>query len=80
MPNYYKLPSGATQLHHIIADKPYNVATAIAYLYRAGAKPGNDAADDIRKAMAHLAFELERLQAQKQAKRSLWQAMAGWWV
>jgi hypothetical protein len=44
----------------------YNIATAISYLLRAGKKvyindsPNDSMKEDIRKAIAHLKFELER--------------------
>jgi len=38
----------------------YNLGTALTYLMRAGKKPNNPITQDIRKAIAHLEFELER--------------------
>ena len=37
----------------------YNLGTAITYLLRAGKKPNNPLAQDIKKAIAHLEKELE---------------------
>lgn len=37
----------------------YNLGTALTYLMRAGKKPGNPIAQDIRKAIHHLEMELE---------------------
>jgi len=38
----------------------YNLGTALTYLMRAGKKPNNPITQDIKKALAHLEFELER--------------------
>ena len=38
----------------------YNLGTALTYLMRAGKKPNNPITQDIKKAIAHLKFELER--------------------
>ena len=42
-------------------DLSYNVGTAVSYLLRAGKKEGNPAEQDIRKAINHLHFELDKL-------------------
>jgi hypothetical protein len=57
---YYVLPNG-TQVKDVVAHLSYNIGVAAAYLFRAGRKPGNDIKDDLRKAIDHLNFELERL-------------------
>jgi hypothetical protein len=51
------------QIHHVIekGGLSYNVGVAVAYLYRAGKKPGNTKAQDIEKAIQHLTFELASL-------------------
>jgi hypothetical protein len=61
---YYVLPDGQ-QVKDVVGHLSYNVGTAVAYLFRAGRKPGNPAADDIRKARDHLMFELVRLEGGK---------------
>lgn len=38
----------------------YNLGTALTYLMRAGKKPNNPITQDIKKAIDHLKFELER--------------------
>jgi hypothetical protein len=49
----------------------YNLGTALTYLMRAGKKPNNPITQDIRKAIAHLEFELERhSQADEQSGES----------
>jgi hypothetical protein len=50
----------------------YNLGTALTYLMRAGKKPNNPITQDIKKAIAHLEFELERqihLSAQDEQSR-----------
>ena len=42
-------------------DLSYNIGTACTYLLRAGKKENNPAEQDIRKAIDHLHFELDRL-------------------
>ena len=62
-PNYYKGKTYGIQAHEVIEDfagDNYNLGVAIAYLLRAGKKPGNDISQDIQKAIDHLNFELKR--------------------
>lgn len=61
-PTYYVLPRACTEVRHVIEvlRLSYHVGTALAYLCRAGRKPGARYVDDLRKAVAHLQFELER--------------------
>jgi hypothetical protein len=61
---YYVLPTGV-QVKDVVAHLDYNVGVAAAYLFRAGRKPGNAKADDIRKAIDHLNFELERINGKR---------------
>jgi hypothetical protein len=52
----------------------YNLGTALTYLMRAGKKPNNPITQDIKKAIAHLEFELERqihLSAQDEQRASM---------
>ena len=46
----------------------YNCGTAVSYLLRAGKKEGNPAEQDIRKAINHLHFELDKLVECKETK------------
>jgi hypothetical protein len=46
----------------VIEVFPFNVGTAIKYLWRAGLKPGVDAETDYRKAIWYINREIERLQ------------------
>ena len=64
LPTYYEGRLRKIRAHHVIADfdLTYNVGTAVTYLLRAGKKPSNPATQDIRKAIDHLQFELERIE------------------
>lgn len=63
-PSHYDHPTIAgLQAIDVIQDFPYNVATAMAYLWRCGRKPGIDPLEDLRKARQHIDFELRRLEA-----------------
>ncbi len=63
-PPYYRIPDGATQLWHVIAalGMTHCQAMALKYVYRAGRKPGVAKADDLRKAVANLEYEITRLE------------------
>jgi hypothetical protein len=64
--SYYDHPTiKGLQAIDVIQDFSYNVATAMAYLWRAGRKPGNDAIEDLEKARMHIYFEINRLKRQK---------------
>lgn len=64
--NYYDHPTIPNlQAVDVIQDFPYNVATAMAYLWRSGRKPDSDEIDDLRKAIAHIEFEIKRLENQR---------------
>lgn len=64
LPKYYKGAYQGIHAYHVINDYDltYNIGTAVTYLLRAGKKPNNPAEQDIKKAIDHLNFELERLQ------------------
>jgi hypothetical protein len=67
IPTYY-ISQGieARKVIEAFQSDNYNIATAISYLLRAGKKvyindsPNDSMKEDIRKAIAHLKFELER--------------------
>lgn len=62
-PDYYQGKYYKLQAHEIIEDfsgDNYNIGVAIAYLLRAGKKPGNEISKDLQKAIDHLNFELKR--------------------
>ena len=64
IPEYYIGKTHKYEARKVIEDfQPdnYNVSTAITYLLRAGKKPDNPMVQDIRKAINHLHFELDRI-------------------
>jgi len=69
LPTYYKGEIKGILAHEVIADYnlSYNVGTAVTYLLRAGKKINNPKQQDIKKAIDHLNFELEKMQAKEKA-------------
>lgn len=66
-PKYYIGKHKRIEAFDVVLDfqeDNYNLGTAITYLLRAGKKPNNPMAQDIKKAIAHLERELEHI-AQK---------------
>ena len=65
-PAYYLLPEGATRLWELIdaLGMSHRQASAFEYVYRAGRKPGASKADDLRKAVANLEYEIARLESE----------------
>lgn len=64
---YYKHPTiPGLEARHVIEAFPYHIATAMAYEWRCGRKPGIDPITDLEKAIDHLRFEIERLRKAKQ--------------
>ena len=64
IPEYYIGKKYGYEARKIVEDfqpENYNISTAITYLLRAGKKEGNPIHQDIRKAINHLHFELDRL-------------------
>lgn len=62
-PSYYIGKTLGIEAKDVVMDfQPdnYNIGTALTYLMRAGKKPNNPITQDIKKAIAHLKFELER--------------------
>ena len=62
-PTYYIGKTRGIEAKDVVMDfQPdnYNLGTALTYLMRAGKKPNNPITQDIKKAIAHLKFELER--------------------
>jgi hypothetical protein len=58
--SYYKLPNGI-EAKDVSGWFTANLGIAINYIWRAGKKPGNSYESDIRKAIAHLQFEIDRI-------------------
>ena len=62
IPAYYKGKNGYMAKDVVSNfDLSYNIGTATTYLLRAGKKEGNPAQQDIRKAINHLQFELDKI-------------------
>ena len=54
---------GNIEINYLIRDKPYNIATALAYLFRVGLKPNSDPVEDLFKAVDHILKEVERIRS-----------------
>lgn len=66
IPKYYIGKKYKIEARKVIEDfqsDNYNLGTAITYLLRAGKKEGNPIEQDIRKAIDHLNFELDRVES-----------------
>jgi hypothetical protein len=63
IPKYYKGKNGY-MAKDVAAnfDLSYNLGSAMKYILRAGKKENNPAEKDIKKAINHLYFELERIE------------------
>ena len=67
-PKYYIGKTLKIEAKDVVMDfqaDNYNLGTALTYIMRAGKKPHNPICDDIRKAIAHLNFELDRQDEQR---------------
>ena len=62
-PSYYSGTKYGYSARKVVEDfeLSYNLGTACSYLLRAGKKKDNPAEQDIRKAINHLHFELDKL-------------------
>tara|TARA_R100001594_G_scaffold17746_2_gene35886 strand:+ start:2618 stop:2887 length:270 start_codon:yes stop_codon:yes gene_type:complete len=68
IPHYYIGQTYKYEARKVVEDfqaNNYNISTAITYLLRAGKKEGNPIQQDIKKAINHLQFELDRLYNEK---------------
>jgi len=62
IPKYYKGKNGYMAKDVVSNfDLSYNIGTAVTYLIRSKRKHNDGGVEDIRKAINHLHFELERL-------------------
>ena len=71
IPHYYIGKKHKIEARKVIEDfqgDNYNLGTAITYLLRAGKKDGNPVEQDIRKAINHLHFELDRVYKNSETK------------
>ena len=70
-PNYYVGKRYKIEARKVVEDfqgDNYNLGVAISYLLRAGKKEGNPIEQDIRKAIDHLHFELDRIYKESDIK------------
>ena len=71
IPHYYIGKKYKIEARKVVEDfqgDSYNLGVAISYLLRCGKKEGNPAEQDIRKAINHLHFELDRLYENSEVK------------
>jgi hypothetical protein len=71
IPSYYIGKTYKIEARKVVEDfqaDNYNLGVAISYLLRAGKKEGNPTEQDIRKAIDHLHFELDRLHSESKVK------------
>jgi hypothetical protein len=71
IPHYYIGAKHKIEARKVVEDfqgDNYNLGTAITYLLRAGKKEGNPIEQDIRKAINHLHFELDRIFKESEIK------------
>jgi hypothetical protein len=62
IPSYYKGKNGYMAKDVVSNfDLSYNIGTAVTYLLRAKSKHQDGGVEDIRKAINHLHFELDRI-------------------
>ena len=71
MPFYYVGKRYKIEARKVVEDfqgDNYNLGVALSYLMRAGKKEGNPIEQDIRKAIDHLHFELDRIYKESDIK------------
>lgn len=71
IPSYYIGKTYKIEARKVVEDfqaDNYNLGVAITYLLRAGKKEGNPAEQDIRKAINHLHFELDRIYCESKTR------------
>jgi hypothetical protein len=59
-PAHYNQHPAGIECIDVIEEFPFNVASAIKYLWRAGLKPGSDLAEDLHKAAWYIDREIQR--------------------
>lgn len=67
-PQHYNDHPAGIEAIDVIEDMPFNVGTAVKYLWRAGLKPGTDADEDLRKALWYIDRERTRLRKRGAAR------------
>ena len=71
IPFYYVGKKYKIEARKVVEDfqgDNYNLGVALSYLMRAGKKEGNPIEQDIRKAIDHLHFELDRIYKESDIK------------
>tara|TARA_Y100001938_G_C7822441_1_gene297281 strand:- start:111 stop:353 length:243 start_codon:yes stop_codon:yes gene_type:complete len=70
IPSYYIGKTHKIEARKVAEDfeLTYNLGSCLKYILRAGKKEGNPPEQDIRKAINHLHFELDRLHAETKVK------------
>tara|TARA_R100001463_G_scaffold68546_2_gene122069 strand:+ start:1276 stop:1527 length:252 start_codon:yes stop_codon:yes gene_type:complete len=71
IPSYYIGKTYKIEARKVVEDfqaDNYNLGVAISYLLRCGKKEGNPAEQDIRKAINHLHFELDRIYSESKTR------------
>ena len=71
IPHYYIGKTYKIEARKVVEDfqaDNYNLGVAISYLLRCGKKEGNPAEQDIRKAINHLHFELDRIYSESKTR------------
>ena len=77
-PSYYTWhPTHQTK--DVATFLPYNVGVALAYLWRAGRKPGSPLLEDLRKALDHIQFEQQRWAGVGPKPRKMKKKHYTWW-
>ncbi len=74
VPEYYVGKTHKYEASKVIEDLQadnYNIGVAIAYLLRCGKKEGNPVEQEIKKAIDHLHFELNRINADIETEANL---------
>lgn len=61
-PRHYASHPSGVECISIIQWFPFNIGTAIKYLWRCGLKPGADEVEDLRKAIFYIEQEIRRKQ------------------
>jgi len=75
-PNHYKWHPSGVECKDIVQEFPYNIGTAMAYLWRCGRKDSSTKLEDLRKAKRHLEFEIARLDTSIDVSEQEWNDLA----
>jgi hypothetical protein len=70
-PSHYTWHPSGIEPKDFVGEFPYNIGTAMVYAWRAGRKENVDVLEDLRKAQAHLGFEIDRIERSRQRSGGL---------